>query len=54
VLATSADVSSLERDFGALPHTPLEVGLREMVDWYRAFHREEPAPAPDAHVGPAP
>jgi UDP-glucuronate 4-epimerase len=38
VLATSADVSSLERDFGALPHPSLEQGLRAMVEWYRAFH----------------
>jgi UDP-glucuronate 4-epimerase len=37
VLATSADVSSLEDDFGALPHTPIEEGLAEMVDWYRTF-----------------
>jgi UDP-glucuronate 4-epimerase len=36
VLATSADVSRFERDFGALPHTPLEPGLRAMVEWYRA------------------
>jgi UDP-glucuronate 4-epimerase len=40
VLATSADVSSLERDFGALPHTPLERGLREMIEWYRGYYGE--------------
>jgi UDP-glucuronate 4-epimerase len=48
VLATSADVSSLERDFGVLPHTPLEEGLRAMVEWYLAFQppRERAAGAP--------
>jgi UDP-glucuronate 4-epimerase len=38
VLATSADVASLEDDFGALPHTPITRGLAEMVAWYRAYH----------------
>jgi UDP-glucuronate 4-epimerase len=38
VPATWADTSSLERDFGVRPHTPLEQGLREMADWYRAFY----------------
>jgi UDP-glucuronate 4-epimerase len=38
VLATFADVSSLERDFGLRPHMPLEAGLRAMVEWYRAFY----------------
>jgi UDP-glucuronate 4-epimerase len=54
VPATSADVSSLERDVGALPHTPLEVGLEAMVEWYRAFYRDAPLRAPDEHVGPTP
>ncbi len=56
VLATSADVTSLERDFGALPHTPLERGLRELVAWYRAYHGAvEPALEPargDGAVAP--
>jgi UDP-glucuronate 4-epimerase len=38
VPATWADVSSLERDFGLRPHTPLEQGLRAMAEWYRAFY----------------
>ena len=38
VLVTSAEVTSLEQDFGALPHTPLERGLSELVAWYRAYH----------------
>jgi UDP-glucuronate 4-epimerase len=43
VVATWADVSSLERDFGALPGTPLEVGLRATWEWYRAYHGLERA-----------
>ncbi|HYG69022.1 MAG TPA: NAD-dependent epimerase/dehydratase family protein, partial [Anaeromyxobacteraceae bacterium] len=38
VLATFADVSSLERELGVRPHTPLEAGLRRMAEWYRAFY----------------
>jgi UDP-glucuronate 4-epimerase len=38
VPATWADVSTLERDFGLRPHTPLEQGLRAMAEWYRAFY----------------
>jgi UDP-glucuronate 4-epimerase len=60
VLATSADVStadvsSLEEDVGALPHTPLEVGLAELVRWYRAFfHGAAAAGAAEDHVVPPP
>lgn len=38
VLATFADVSSLEREFGVRPRTSLEAGLRAMAEWYRAFY----------------
>ncbi|SET81137.1 NAD-dependent epimerase [Oceanicella actignis] len=36
VRSTWADVTELEREVGFLPDTPLEVGLRRFVDWYRA------------------
>lgn len=45
VPATAADVSSYERDFGALPHTPLEEGLAEMVAWLRVFDADPRAGA---------
>jgi UDP-glucuronate 4-epimerase len=35
---TTADVSDLERDFGFRPSTPVEVGVRRFVAWYRAYH----------------
>jgi len=35
---TYADVSAMERDFGFRPKTPLEVGLKRFVDWYRRYH----------------
>jgi UDP-glucuronate 4-epimerase len=38
VVATYADVADLERDIGFRPSTPLEEGLRKMVEWYRAFY----------------
>jgi len=53
VPATWADCSSLERDLGFRPHTPLEEGLSAMVAWYREFHGHEPAhaaPAEPAHA----
>lgn len=53
VVATAADVSSFERDFGPLPHTPLEQGLRAMVEWYRAFYPARPdASGAGAPAGP--
>ena len=38
VVATYADTSELERDFGFRPSTPLEVGLREFARWYRGYY----------------
>ena len=35
---TLADVGDLARDFGYRPSTPVEVGVRRFVDWYRAFY----------------
>jgi len=35
---TTADISDLERDFGFRPSTPVEVGVRRFVEWYRAYH----------------
>lgn len=40
VLATYADTSPLERDFGFHPATPLDEGLRRFAQWYRAFYNE--------------
>lgn len=37
VLATYSDVSSLVRDTGFAPDTPLEVGVARWVTWYRSF-----------------
>jgi UDP-glucuronate 4-epimerase len=41
VEATFADVTDLTREFGFAPRTPLAVGLRSFVDWYRAHHGAE-------------
>jgi UDP-glucuronate 4-epimerase len=38
VLATYADVADLMRDVGYRPETPLHVGMRRFIDWYREFH----------------
>ncbi len=35
---TSADMSDALRDFGAIPSTPLEEGVRRFVHWYRGFY----------------
>lgn len=39
VLATYADVDDLTRDVGFRPSTPIEVGVRQFVDWYRNYHK---------------
>ena len=35
---THADVSALKRDTGYAPSTPIEVGVRRFVDWYRGYY----------------
>ncbi len=36
---TYADVDDLMRDVGFRPSTPIETGIRNFVDWYRAYTR---------------
>lgn len=38
VLATFANVSALEIDFGFSPGTPIEEGVKRFIDWYRDFY----------------
>ncbi len=38
VPVTYADTSALERDFKYKPSTPLEIGLRRFVEWYKEFY----------------
>ncbi|TDK28495.1 NAD-dependent epimerase [Luteimonas aestuarii] len=35
---TEADVEALKRDTGYSPSTPIETGVRNFVEWYRAFY----------------
>ncbi|MGA2399046.1 MAG: NAD-dependent epimerase [Steroidobacteraceae bacterium] len=39
VADTFADVRELEEDLGYRPTTPIEVGVRNFVDWYREYYR---------------
>jgi UDP-glucuronate 4-epimerase len=39
VHTTFADVSTLMRDVGFSPATPLETGLARFVSWYRAYEK---------------
>ena len=38
VVATYADTSALEHDFGFKPSTPLREGLRRFAKWYKSFY----------------
>ena len=38
VPATAAEVSSLTRDVGFHPNTPLRDGLQRFVEWYQSYH----------------
>jgi len=38
VPATFADVDDLAHDVGFAPKTPLEIGMKKFVDWYRDFY----------------
>jgi UDP-glucuronate 4-epimerase len=40
VADTFADVQELIRDVAYKPSTPIEVGVRHFVDWYREYYRE--------------
>jgi UDP-glucuronate 4-epimerase len=39
VPATEADTSALDAAVGFKPATPVEVGVRRFVDWYRDYYR---------------
>lgn len=39
VPATSADVDDLMNDVGFKPDTPIEVGIKNFVDWYRGYYK---------------
>ncbi len=39
VVETFADVDDLIRDVGFRPATPIEVGVKKFVDWYRAYYK---------------
>ena len=39
VAETCADVDDLMRDVGFRPSTPIELGVRSFIAWYRDFHR---------------
>ena len=39
VPATYADVQDLVRTVGFKPSTPIEVGVRHFVDWYRDYYK---------------
>ena len=39
VPATTADVSRLERDLGYRPRTPVEIGVKRFVEWYREYYK---------------
>ena len=39
VEATYADVTTLEREIGFRPSTPIEDGIARFVKWYREYHR---------------
>jgi UDP-glucuronate 4-epimerase len=38
VPATYADIDDLVRDVGFRPDTPLEIGIRRFVDWFRDYY----------------
>jgi nucleoside-diphosphate-sugar epimerase len=39
VEVTYADTIGLERDFGYIPSTTLEEGIRDFVKWYKEYYK---------------
>lgn len=48
VEATWADTTLLQNLTGARPHTPIEQGLAQYVDWFRSYYRTEGLQNPSA------
>ena len=42
VPATYADIDALANAVGFSPATPIEVGIKRFVDWYREYHSHRP------------
>ncbi len=38
VTQTYADITETTRDFGFTPTTPISVGLKKFVEWYRGYY----------------
>ena len=38
VPATYADIDDLAKDVGFKPATPLSVGIKKFIDWYKDYH----------------
>ena len=38
VKETYADISAIQQDLGYQPTTPIDVGVRRFVEWYRDYH----------------
>ena len=38
VRETCADVEDLRKAVGFAPNTPIDVGIKQFVDWFRAYH----------------
>lgn len=39
IVATEADVTDLEKAFNYRPSTPVEVGIKKFVDWYKSYYK---------------
>ncbi len=42
VRETYADIEALANAVGFSPATPIEVGIKRFVDWYREYHSHRP------------
>ena len=40
VVATAADTQALQEWVGFKPSTPIEIGIRNFVEWYRGFYKK--------------
>ncbi|MGQ0578868.1 MAG: NAD-dependent epimerase [Betaproteobacteria bacterium] len=38
---TFADISELDKAVGYKPNTPIEIGVRKFVDWYRSYYQKQ-------------
>jgi UDP-glucuronate 4-epimerase len=39
VVTTFADIADIQRDLGYMPHTSIQEGIKQFIDWYKNYYQ---------------